>query len=128
MDAKIWKLLIDMRRQQHLPESFPIPLNDLVTQNPFHVVIDVKHEVANSRLNKRTDGHIKDVELYRHKRWRSDFLRFLHVYGLLFTRSSLSHQANAIIHTEASAADQAEEFWNIMQITFGSGILAALRG
>lgn len=129
LDAKIWKLLIDLRRfHPKLPESFPIPPNDLVTKNPFHVVVEVDHDVANTRLNGRNNGHINDVESYRHTRWRSDFLRFLHLYGLLFTRSSLLHQTNAIIHAEESALNQAQEFWNTMQITFGPGILTALRG
>lgn len=129
LDAKIWKLLIDLRRlHPNLPESFPIPPNDLVTKNPFHVVVDADHNVANTRLSGRNNGNIKDVESYRHTRWRSDFLRFLHLYGLLFTRSSLLHQTNAVVHAEESASNQAREFWDTMQITFGSEILTALRG
>ncbi len=128
LETKIWNLLIEMSRQQFfLPKSFPLRPHDVVAQNPFHIVTDITHQEANIRLDRRTGGKIPNVEKYRFNRWLADFLRFLHIYGILFTRESLLANAHAVIRTEASLDVQTEEFWKLMQATYGTALLQPLR-
>jgi len=127
VDAKIIQLLIQENLRRHATSHNPLRTIHTVAQNPFHIVVDVPHEVANQRIQERNNGEIQNPEEYRFRRWIEDFLRYLHLYGILLTREELLKHAHAIINTQVDVRTQAQEFWETMQYIYGPGLLPALR-